>query len=127
VAYKMKDTHLPQIGFIAQDVEQILPEVVVRPQDINDPTQHYTMSYGNMVAVTVKAIQELKAENDNLRAEISVLRQQKPAVQKDNQDNTPAWLWLVMGGGIVLLLAVGGVGMMVIRLRRDVRVMQKVA
>ena len=133
VAYKMKDTHLPQIGFIAQDVETVLPEVVVRPTNMDDPTQHYTMSYGNMVAVAVKAIQELKAENDNLRQQVAALQQANksvpvaPAQASGAAEPPTGWLLLLAGGGIVLLLGLGGVGMMVLRLRRDVRALRKVA
>jgi hypothetical protein len=49
----MKGTNLPQIGFIAQELEQIIPEVV----DGKDGSKG--ISYGNLVAMVVSAVQEL--------------------------------------------------------------------
>lgn len=122
VAYQMKDTHEKQIGFIAQEVEQVMPEVVVRPANLDDPTQHYTLAYGNMVATTVMAIQELKAENDRLRADIAGLR---PNTRPERAATGSSMI--LTTGFIVLLLGLGGLGMMVFRLRREVRRLQKVA
>lgn len=61
VHYKMKSSDIPQIGFIAQEVRPLMPELV----DGIDGSM--TLSYGNMTAVLAKALQELKADNDNLR------------------------------------------------------------
>jgi hypothetical protein len=59
--------HGKQIGFIAQDVEKVLPSVVV-----TEPTAEKVkgMKYSELIPVLVKAVQELKAENDALRADI---------------------------------------------------------
>ena len=61
-SYKMKTDDLEQIGFIAQEVEKIIPEIVN-----SDNKGMKGLSYGNMVALLVKAIQELKAELDELK------------------------------------------------------------
>ena len=53
-----------QMGFIAQEVEKVVPEIVVKDTD-----GKYGMAYGNLTAVLVNAIKELKAENDALKAE----------------------------------------------------------
>lgn len=67
----------PELGFLAQDVEKIFPELVGTGPDQDIPTEtgkkqvisHVrTMSYGQMVVPLVKAVQELKAENDSMRA-----------------------------------------------------------
>jgi hypothetical protein len=85
VRYQWKDTassKRPELGFLAQDVEKIYPELVsVGPdQKITMPggkTQvidhALTMSYSQMVVPLVKAVQELKAENDDLRARLEKL------------------------------------------------------
>lgn len=77
VAYEMKKTHEKQVGFIAQDVQGVVPEVVSVGDD-----GLYGLSYGNLVAVTVRALQEikvttdeLKEENKKLRDEVEVLRE----------------------------------------------------
>jgi hypothetical protein len=50
-----------QIGVIAQEVEKIIPEVVFDNNGIK------SVSYGNLVAVLIEAIKELKDEVDSLR------------------------------------------------------------
>jgi hypothetical protein len=77
VAYEMKDSHEPQIGFIAQDVLEVVPEVVGVPPDLQ--TGHYGLSYGNLTAVTVKAIQELSTTNDDLREQV---RQEQEEIEE---------------------------------------------
>ena len=51
------------IGFVAQEVKAIIPEIV---QDVND-FSWYSLNDGKLMAVVVKAIQELKAEIDALK------------------------------------------------------------
>ena len=57
------------VGFVAQEVEQFLPEVISRPVQEGDP---YSISYTRFTPVLTKAIQELKTEKD---AEIEALNQ----------------------------------------------------
>jgi len=57
----------PQIGFIAQEVLDVLPEVVDSTYNSITEEDRYTLSYGQISAVLVKAIQELKAEVDALK------------------------------------------------------------
>ena len=49
------------IGLVAQDLLEILPEVVVKGDE------YYTVSYGNIVALLIEAIKELKKEIDDLK------------------------------------------------------------
>lgn len=60
--YEMKGTHLPQVGFIAQELKELIPEVV----DGKDGSMG--ISYGNLVAVAFQAIKELNTKVDNLIA-----------------------------------------------------------
>ena len=65
-----------RIGFIAQDVVDILPELVTEPdQDVN----HYSLNYDGFIPVFAKAIQELKTEKD---AEIDELELQNYELQR---------------------------------------------
>ena len=58
-------------GFIAEEVAAAgLEEFVVR----NDQGQPDALHYGNMVSLLTKAIQELKAELDSVKAELAVLK-----------------------------------------------------
>ncbi len=49
-----------QVGFLAQEVERVLPEVVSTGAD-----SYRTMSYGNIVAVAVAAVKELDHKTTN--------------------------------------------------------------
>ena len=49
-----------EIGFLAQELEQVLPNIV-------RTTDHKTVSYGNLTAVLVGAIQELQQEIQRLK------------------------------------------------------------
>ena len=73
-----------ELGFIAQDVEKVLPELVGTGPDqeitLSDGSKitiekAKVMSYGQVTVPLVKAVQELKAENDDLRATINELDQ----------------------------------------------------
>ena len=58
VAYKMKATDEAQIGFIAQEVKEILPELISGIEGDVEKGETLGMSYGNLTAVLVKAVQE---------------------------------------------------------------------
>jgi len=72
VSYEMKSSHKPQVGFIAQDVLKVIPELVEVPQNPEKDT--YGLSYGNLTTVAIKAIQEQQAEIDELKQEIEKLK-----------------------------------------------------
>jgi len=61
-----------EAGFIAQDVSGIIPTAVFRPED--DTKALWGMRYEQIIPYTVKAVQELKAENDQLRSELDTLK-----------------------------------------------------
>ncbi len=63
-----------QIGLIAQDVEEVIPEIV----HTNDEG-YKSISYEKLTAVLVEALKELKAENVELKARISALEAANPA------------------------------------------------
>ena len=64
VWFDWKDTEREgrEIGFIAQEVQEILPEVV------NANGKFLGMQYSKITALLVEAIKELKAENEDLKA-----------------------------------------------------------
>ena len=65
--YKMKDGDLEQIGFIAQELEQLVPEVVSGEEGMKG------ISYGHLNAVIVKAIQDQQKQIEELRARLAKL------------------------------------------------------
>lgn len=56
------DIDTTQIGFVAQDVEKILPEVVRTDSD-----GYKAISYEKLTAILIEAVKELKAEVDKLK------------------------------------------------------------
>ena len=68
VDYKLKINDEQSVGFIAQEVKEVIPELVYGEEG------DMTMSYGQMTAVLTKAVQDLKNENDELRARLEALK-----------------------------------------------------
>jgi hypothetical protein len=64
VEYERKDIDKKGLGFIAQEVEKILPELVSQHDDFK------TVSYANVVSVLVEAIKELSNEIEILKSKI---------------------------------------------------------
>jgi len=65
-----------QIGFIAQDVEKVVPELISKSSD-----GFYTMKYAEVNALLVEAVKEqqkqietLNAENKKLRSDVDQLK-----------------------------------------------------
>ena len=67
VSYKWNRDNSVGIGFIAQEVEAVCPELVL-------DGAHKSVSYGNVTAILVEAVKELRAEVEQLRAELSMLK-----------------------------------------------------
>ena len=65
-----KDAH--QIGVIAQEVEEIVPDVVHTNEE-----GMKSVAYGNLVAVLIEAVKDLKGEITELRAELDELKGNK--------------------------------------------------
>jgi hypothetical protein len=66
-----------EIGFIAHEVQEIIPEVVSGIKDEIDNNGNQviqSLEYSRLIPVLVKAIQELKAQNDDLQSQINELK-----------------------------------------------------
>jgi hypothetical protein len=73
-AYNLIDqADKPQIGFIAQEMLKVVPEVVESVHNSITDEDRYTLSYGNLVAVLTKAIQEQQAIITALTARVAAL------------------------------------------------------
>ena len=62
-------TETKQLGFIAQEIEKIYPEVVMTDKD-----GYKSVDYSRLTPVLVEAIKELKKENDRLKAEVGSIK-----------------------------------------------------
>ena len=77
----IKDDGRTHIGFIAQEMEQILPQVVRKPLAVSTVDENgrksentYSMSYSEIIPVLVKAIQEQQQEIEQLKNELNKIR-----------------------------------------------------
>ena len=61
--WKKDDTH--DIGFIAQEVEKVIPEIVKDKKHFDKEIK--TLDYEKLTAVLIKAVQELKQEIEDLK------------------------------------------------------------
>ena len=71
-----------QTGVIAQEVLKVLPEAVTGGPTENDPDNHYSVAYGNMVGLLIEVdkaqqetIEELQNENRELKDKYSILEE----------------------------------------------------
>ena len=60
-------------GFIAQEVESLIPEIVSDTTDVKGETDEVTkvLNYANLTVVLTKAIQELSAKVEELESKIN--------------------------------------------------------
>ncbi|NDG04776.1 MAG: tail fiber domain-containing protein, partial [Alphaproteobacteria bacterium] len=68
VHFKWKDTHQPSYGLVAQNVEELYPELVA-----TDNKGFKAVEYDKLVPVVIQALRELKADNDQLRLQVQKL------------------------------------------------------
>jgi hypothetical protein len=64
VSYDKKNTGVKEIGVIAEEIYDVLPEVVLK----NEEGEMDSVSYGRITAVLIEAIKDLKKEIEDLKA-----------------------------------------------------------
>jgi hypothetical protein len=60
------------VGFIAQEVESVIPELVFT--DKKGPEQYKGVYYAEMTALLVEAVKTLSAENESLKSELQTIK-----------------------------------------------------
>jgi hypothetical protein len=82
VTFHWRDPKSPQqlqMGLIAQDVQQVIPELVTRSASTPyAPDGELGIEYSGLVIPLIKAVQELKGDNDNLRHEFEAYKAAHP-------------------------------------------------
>ena len=62
-----------EIGFIAQEVNEVAPELVTYAEDVDQ----YGVKYGNTTALLVEAVKELTQQVKDLKQEIEEMKNVK--------------------------------------------------
>ena len=70
--FKMKSDDKEQIGFIAQEVESVIPEVVDKG-NLPDGTEQKGLAYGHLTAVLTAALQEAITKIETLETKVAAL------------------------------------------------------
>jgi hypothetical protein len=65
-----------QIGFVAQEFEEVFPNMVDNSKDKETDDEYKAIKTSVLIPVLVKAIQELKTQNDDLQQQINELKAQ---------------------------------------------------
>lgn len=128
-SYAMKKDHKKAVGFIAQDVQKILPELVQEftmisetsaingatdpamqdPSAQKEKDQTYlSLNYVGLIPYMTKAIQELKHEQDALKSEVAALKAEISTLKGGTSGGAslPQWVYGLLGLlslGLVLL------------------------
>jgi hypothetical protein len=89
----------PQVGFLAQDVEKAFPSWVAPDGEGNK-----TVTVRGFEALVVESFRALKAENDELRAQLEALRG-KDSVAKASFAGSPWMLVALLLGCLTVVLA----------------------
>jgi len=73
--FNFKGDDLKQIGVVAQELEEVFPGMISESKDPDseDETLYKSVKYSVFVPMLIKAIQELKSDNDSLKARIETL------------------------------------------------------
>jgi hypothetical protein len=64
VTYNKKDNGVKEVGVIAEEIYEVLPEIVLK----NEEGEIDSVSYSRITAVLIEAIKDLKKEIEDLKA-----------------------------------------------------------
>ena len=77
---KLEDKGVEKVGFIAQDLYEIIPEVVFKPE--NSDKEFWAIDYSKISVITVKAIQEQQKQIEQQQEEILELTEKYNTILK---------------------------------------------
>ena len=72
VSFDWKKDKKEDIGVIAQEIEKIIPEVVVEVDTLNSEDTHKTVDYAKLTSVLIKAVQEQQQQINELKEKLNV-------------------------------------------------------
>jgi hypothetical protein len=112
--YKADKTNHPEVGFIAQDMQKIIPEVVSGTEGDISKGETLGLSYGNLVPVLTKAIQEQQSEITSLKSEMEQMKSDIQQLKSGNALSNAGF----GGNTLLVLLSVIGIALGVVLYRK---------
>jgi|GEM_PF-4228420 len=82
VSFRWKTSHLPDMGVIAQDLQQIFPDLV-----ITNPDGMLSVRSMSLISPVIAALQELEARNRALEAKVKALEADRARIDRLEQEN----------------------------------------
>ncbi|MFC1476114.1 tail fiber domain-containing protein [Candidatus Zixiibacteriota bacterium] len=67
-----------KLGFIAQELRDVLPDVVMQNDD-----GYYSVDYGRITPILVEAVKDLKAQNDEMKTRMAQMQRQLQKILKE--------------------------------------------
>ncbi len=80
--FKSDEGHRPQLGYIAQNLEEHFPEFVNKPDPNSERESFYTVNYAGMSAVAIKAIQEQQEMIISLQQAMAKMQERLDKLEK---------------------------------------------
>jgi hypothetical protein len=71
VKFDWKETQKPSVGVIAQEVEEILPELVTTSSAVAPLYESKTVNYNGLIGVLIEAVKELSQEVQELKSQLN--------------------------------------------------------
>ena len=69
VHFNWKENNNKDVGFIAQEVKEVIPELVKEVKGLNDNDSFLTVDYAKVVPILVESIKTLKKEIEDMKNE----------------------------------------------------------
>ncbi|MDD2773838.1 MAG: tail fiber domain-containing protein, partial [Elusimicrobiales bacterium] len=82
VSFRWKTSHLPDMGVIAQDLQQVFPDLV-----ITNPDGMLSVRSMSLISPVIAALQELEARNRALEAKVKALEADRARMDRLEQEN----------------------------------------
>ncbi|MEC7274334.1 MAG: tail fiber domain-containing protein, partial [Verrucomicrobiota bacterium] len=75
VEYTLKSNGKDSVGVIAQEVEEVYPQLVSTSDELEGITDAKAVNYSSLIGVLIEAIKEQQTQIEDLKAQVNVLNE----------------------------------------------------